>query len=135
MKGAAGPFTLEVFIDTYMPGSGTRSVSTQEAANLAAYIRSDMPSAARGKVLYESTTYACATCHGADGSGGTTGYALSTALLVDPVAGSGFLTIEGIANKIKTTMPQTKPALGTTKGSCNQACANDIAKYIWTAFP
>jgi len=127
---------LNDYIKAYMPAKNRLTV--QQAADVTAYAMT-LPSAVRGKELFESATQGCAKCHGADGSGGLSGISLSTAMMIDP-DGSAYLTIEGIAEKITTTMPQTKTTyknqtLNTKFGSCDQACANDIAKYIWTTFP
>ena len=127
---------LNDYIKAYMPSKNKLTV--QQAADVTAYATT-LPSAIRGKALFESATQGCATCHGADGSGGLSLIPLSTAAMIDP-NGSGYLTIEGIAAKIVDSMPQTKTTyknktLNTKYGSCDQACANDIAKYIWTTFP
>ena len=138
-QGALLPMALNLndYIKAYMPAKNRLTV--QQAADITAYAAT-LPSAIRGKALYESAVHGCATCHGVDGSGGLSAIGLSSALLIDPENGSGYLTIEGIAEKIVVSMPQTRTnyknkPLNTTFGSCDQACANDIAKYIWTTFP
>jgi cytochrome c len=125
-KGTTGPLTLEAFIDAYMPGTGTRSVSTQEATNIAAFIRADMPSAEKGKVLYSAAGLRCDNCHGVDGMGATP---LITAELI-----VFYPTFEELSTKISATMPRKNTALGTAIGNCDKACADNIAKYILTNF-
>lgn len=113
-----------------------KKLSAQQAADVGAHVLT-LPSAARGKALFESATQGCAKCHGVDGSGGLSGFALSTMALMNE---SGYATVDALAAKIVSSMPQTKTTyknqpLNTTLGSCNQACADDIAKYIWSTFP
>jgi mono/diheme cytochrome c family protein len=109
-----------------MPGTGTRSVSAQEAANVGAYIRADMPSAEKGKTLYSAAGLRCDSCHGATGMG-TTPLITAELILLYP-------TFEELSAKISTTMPRKNTTLGTAIGNCNKVCADNITKYILTNF-
>jgi hypothetical protein len=131
---------LENYLFKYMPykASATKKLKTTEAADISAYSLT-LPSAERGKALFNSTTQGCSKCHsGTD--------AFSMASLGAPAdgefpAGNAYdPLIEGpsyamLAKYIVTKMPQTNTAKKTKFGTCDQACANDIAKYIWTTFP
>ncbi len=131
--------SLEAYIAAYMaPGALSKRCGGQCAADVAAYIRT-LPSAVTGKTQYDSSTHACATCHGANGVGGLSGIDIPTSYLTDLVNGGGYLTVQDLSAKIFTSMPQTKTVyktktLNTKFGSCDQACSDAIAKYIWSTF-
>ncbi len=129
-----GGMTLEEYIWNYMPTP--KKLTAQQAADVTAYVMT-LPSAVRGKALYESATQGCAVCHGANGSGGLSKLPLKTSDLINF---SGFATVDALAAYISTDMPKTyvtykNTTVNTTNGSCNTACGLDIAKYIWSTFP
>jgi mono/diheme cytochrome c family protein len=114
--------SLEDYIMMYMPPGADPQLTDEESADLAAYVKT-LPSAARGKALFETPAFGCVDCHGADGKGDTP---LSKLVISKKSRSRNGGTL---STYISANMP-----LGDV-GVCNKACADDIAKYIWTTFP